>query len=198
MSSEGRFPCPCCFYLTFDECPPGTFDICPICGWEDDDWAFRDHERSGGANAHSLRRARAEFEAMLSLGEPFQPPLSKQLPRLLPHENKDAWLGIVARSLIDGDNPPETVLQRFREYGVTLDNVKRYLMKEYRENPDFLSWKTWTVEELASRLGYAKAKEFRQTYDDIELGVVWLNGDDGPYLLDDLFNPDGEHRGSAG
>lgn len=29
------YPCPCCGYLVFDE-PPGSYDICPVCGWEDD------------------------------------------------------------------------------------------------------------------------------------------------------------------
>ena len=30
-----RYPCPCCGYLVFQE-PPGSYDICPICFWEDD------------------------------------------------------------------------------------------------------------------------------------------------------------------
>lgn len=31
-----RFPCPCCWYKTFDAEPDGSFDICPVCFWEDD------------------------------------------------------------------------------------------------------------------------------------------------------------------
>ncbi|MBO0846033.1 MAG: hypothetical protein J2P22_11530 [Nocardioides sp.] len=30
-----EYPCPCCGYLVFDE-EPGSYDICAVCGWEDD------------------------------------------------------------------------------------------------------------------------------------------------------------------
>src|SRR5260221_11498508 len=40
---EEKFFCLCCGYKTLREKPPGTFDICKICDWEDD---FSD----GGAN----------------------------------------------------------------------------------------------------------------------------------------------------
>jgi hypothetical protein len=56
-----KFACPCCGYLTLLDRPPGTFDICPVCGWEDDDAQFNDPELSGGANQVSLREARANF-----------------------------------------------------------------------------------------------------------------------------------------
>lgn len=49
------FPCPCCGYLVFDE-PPGSFDICPICFWEDDAAQLRFVAR-GGANRVSLLEA---------------------------------------------------------------------------------------------------------------------------------------------
>jgi hypothetical protein len=32
---EDLYPCPCCGYLVFDE-EPGSYDNCPVCGWEDD------------------------------------------------------------------------------------------------------------------------------------------------------------------
>ncbi|MFW3897547.1 CPCC family cysteine-rich protein [Pseudomonas bharatica] len=56
-----RYHCPCCEYLTFDESPPGTFEICPVCGWEDDDAQFRDPTYDGGANSVSLEQARINF-----------------------------------------------------------------------------------------------------------------------------------------
>lgn len=28
-------PCPCCGYLTLDNPAPGTYQICPVCFWED-------------------------------------------------------------------------------------------------------------------------------------------------------------------
>ncbi|MCB1741781.1 MAG: hydrolase [Gammaproteobacteria bacterium] len=55
------FACPCCRCLTFDEEPPGTFDICPVCGWEDDDVQFRNPNSGGGANVVSLNQARENY-----------------------------------------------------------------------------------------------------------------------------------------
>jgi hypothetical protein len=31
-----RHACLCCGYLTIGEEPPGTFEICPVCDWEDE------------------------------------------------------------------------------------------------------------------------------------------------------------------
>jgi hypothetical protein len=64
MTSGQKFACPCCECLTLDEKPPGTFDICPVCGWEDDDAQFRDPDYEGGANRVSLAQARHLFLAI--------------------------------------------------------------------------------------------------------------------------------------
>ncbi|MEO8554354.1 MAG: CPCC family cysteine-rich protein [Kofleriaceae bacterium] len=55
------YPCPCCRYPTLDEPPPGTFAICPVCFWEDDNVQFLDPTYRGGANVESLTEARASF-----------------------------------------------------------------------------------------------------------------------------------------
>jgi hypothetical protein len=55
------FPCPCCGYLTLPEEPPGTFFICPVCRWEDDNQQFDDVNLRGGANRVSLKQAQANF-----------------------------------------------------------------------------------------------------------------------------------------
>lgn len=55
------FACPCCGYPTLSERPPGTFAICPVCFWEDDDAQFRDPSFAGGANRVSLNDARRNF-----------------------------------------------------------------------------------------------------------------------------------------
>ncbi len=47
------FPCPGCGFLVFDE-PPGSYDICPICGWEDDGVQLEAPGYAGGANHDSL------------------------------------------------------------------------------------------------------------------------------------------------
>jgi len=53
MSEGARFPCPACGFLVFDEAP-GSFNLCPICGWEDDDVQLRYPILTGGANRYSL------------------------------------------------------------------------------------------------------------------------------------------------
>ena len=58
-----KFICPCCGQKTMDEKPPGTYQICPVCGWEDDAVQFRDPDYRGGANMCSLNEARAKYRA---------------------------------------------------------------------------------------------------------------------------------------
>jgi hypothetical protein len=60
MTSEKMYPCPCCGYLVFGE-PPGSYDICPICGWEDDLSQLRFPE-VGGANV-PLIQAQQNYKA---------------------------------------------------------------------------------------------------------------------------------------
>ncbi len=51
----GRLPCPCCGYLVFDR-PPGSYDLCPVCDWEDDGLQLEFATTlSGGANEGTLR-----------------------------------------------------------------------------------------------------------------------------------------------
>jgi hypothetical protein len=57
-----KFQCPCCGYYTLDENPPGTYQICPVCFWEDDQIDFyNDIDLNGGANKVSLREARNNY-----------------------------------------------------------------------------------------------------------------------------------------
>jgi hypothetical protein len=62
MSSTANHHCPCCGYRTLREKPPGTFQLCPVCFWEDDSVQFDDHSYEGGANRPSLNQARRSFE----------------------------------------------------------------------------------------------------------------------------------------
>jgi hypothetical protein len=64
LAGTRTYPCPCCRYPTLSEPPPGTFDICTICGWEDDNVQFDDPTFRGGANVESLAEARAKFAAL--------------------------------------------------------------------------------------------------------------------------------------
>lgn len=61
MNKEQSFPCPCCGYLTKDEEMIGTYEICPVCFWQDDDIQFREPDYAGGANIGSLNEARQNY-----------------------------------------------------------------------------------------------------------------------------------------
>ena len=52
--------CPCCGKYYFSE--KNAFEICPVCGWEDDPVQRRDADYEGGANKMSLKEARAFYE----------------------------------------------------------------------------------------------------------------------------------------
>ncbi|MFD3443217.1 CPCC family cysteine-rich protein [Microbacteriaceae bacterium 4G12] len=50
------YPCPCCGSLTLEEAP-GSYEICGVCGWEDDHAQLRWPTLAGGADAVSLIQA---------------------------------------------------------------------------------------------------------------------------------------------
>jgi hypothetical protein len=54
------YPCPCCGFLTFEE-PSGSYDICPICFWEDDLVQLAFPDMAGGANKCSLIEGQRNF-----------------------------------------------------------------------------------------------------------------------------------------
>ncbi|CEG21509.1 hypothetical protein BN1080_00420 [Planococcus massiliensis] len=58
-----KYTCLCCGYNTLDEEPPGTYEICGICYWEDDSVQFADPDYEGGANGVSLRQAQRNYAA---------------------------------------------------------------------------------------------------------------------------------------
>jgi len=74
------YACPCCGYLTFDEEPSGTFEICPVCRWEDDNVQFRDPTYEGGANAVSLEQARKNFATIGAIDKKSLKFVRKPLP----------------------------------------------------------------------------------------------------------------------
>jgi len=63
MTNENKcYPCPCCGYLTVSENTHGTFEICPVCNWEDDNVQFDHPDYQGGANEESLNEARQNYK----------------------------------------------------------------------------------------------------------------------------------------
>jgi hypothetical protein len=63
MSDQPRYPCQCCGYLTLSEPGMGSYEICPVCFWEDDPVQNDDPTFWGGANRVSLHDARRNFRA---------------------------------------------------------------------------------------------------------------------------------------
>ena len=83
MPEGNKWPCPCCGYLVFDE-PPGSYDICPICFWEDDSSQLR-FMRTRGANHVSLIEAQQNYASLGACEERVKPFV--RLPQ--PEERRD-------------------------------------------------------------------------------------------------------------
>lgn len=54
-----KYRCPVCGKHYFEEI--GAYEICPVCGWEDDPLQRREPDFEGGANRLSLNEARKEY-----------------------------------------------------------------------------------------------------------------------------------------
>lgn len=84
MKSKKRYPCPCCGYFTLDEKSPGSFEICPVCYWQDDGQQFDNPTYAGGANELSLSEARLNFQKYGAISREFidvvRPPLDEEKP----------------------------------------------------------------------------------------------------------------------
>lgn len=55
------FKCPVCGQYEFKS-GPGSYEICPICGWEDDKAQYKDPNLKGGANKLSLKEYKERYE----------------------------------------------------------------------------------------------------------------------------------------
>jgi hypothetical protein len=53
--------CPCCGYISIEAPRPGTYEICPICYWEDDSIPLEYPDYEGGANPFSLRHSQQNY-----------------------------------------------------------------------------------------------------------------------------------------
>lgn len=82
--NEKGYPCPCCGFLTLSEDTHETFEICPVCNWEDDDVQFNNPDFRGGANQESLNEARENFKKFGASAQKFikqvRAPLSDEIP----------------------------------------------------------------------------------------------------------------------
>lgn len=78
------YPCACCGFLTMPESHYGTFEICPVCFWEDDNVQFNNIDFSGGANEESLREARQNFKKFKASSSKFLKNIRDPLPDEIP------------------------------------------------------------------------------------------------------------------
>ncbi len=69
INIKKKYQCPCCKFYTLENEPPGTFDICPICFWEDDNIQFTSPDFEGGANDTSLNKARENYKKIGAISE---------------------------------------------------------------------------------------------------------------------------------
>lgn len=83
-SIKPGFPCACCGFLTLSDDSHETFEICPVCNWEDDDAQFNNPTLRGGANQENLIEARNNFKAYGAAAPRFKkevrPPLPNEIP----------------------------------------------------------------------------------------------------------------------
>jgi hypothetical protein len=56
-----KYKCPCCGYFTFEK-KERTYDICPVCFWEDDPEQFNNPTMPRGANHVSLADAKINYK----------------------------------------------------------------------------------------------------------------------------------------
>jgi ribosomal protein L37AE/L43A len=59
MTARRKHACPVCGQHTLSE--RGTYEICAVCGWEDDPAQAKDPDLAGGANRESLNQARTNW-----------------------------------------------------------------------------------------------------------------------------------------
>src|SRR5579871_5254763 len=77
--TESLHPCPCCGYLVFRGLP-GSFEVCPVCWWEDDGQQLADPTYPGGANGPSLQIAQSNFEEIGACEDQFVRKVRSPLP----------------------------------------------------------------------------------------------------------------------
>ena len=62
MENSKKYKCICCGYYTLEEEPPNSYEICPVCFWEQDNVQNSDPTFEGGANDMCLLDAREMYK----------------------------------------------------------------------------------------------------------------------------------------
>ncbi len=77
QAEGGLFTCPCCERYSFTEA--GCYEICYVCGWEDDPVQEAKPSLAGGANSVSLLQARENYRT-IGFSDPARLPRLRKLP----------------------------------------------------------------------------------------------------------------------
>ncbi|WP_369384304.1 CPCC family cysteine-rich protein [Oscillibacter ruminantium] len=76
MESNKKYPCPICGAMCMSE-PKGSFDICPVCGWEDD-YVGRDYPNDPGMNGDwSINQAKKAWASGETIKKNYPNPNKK-------------------------------------------------------------------------------------------------------------------------
>lgn len=59
---QDKYFCRCCNYNTLSQFPNGTYEICEICYWEDDQYQTENPNEEVSPNRVSLNQAKQNFE----------------------------------------------------------------------------------------------------------------------------------------
>jgi Cysteine-rich CPCC len=81
---SARYACPCCAFLTLKSPSPGSYELCPVCFWEDDGVQAEAPAYTGGANLESLNQARLSFRELGACSKSALGRVRKPLPDELP------------------------------------------------------------------------------------------------------------------
>ena len=87
VPSPKRYPCPCCGCLTRETPPDGSYDICPVCFWEDSPYSEDEPDEVCGCNKISLNEARRNYRAIGACKESILPYVRAPLPEEQPKSN---------------------------------------------------------------------------------------------------------------
>lgn len=85
MAERGRYPCPCCGYLTFPVPKEGAVGyICPVCFWENDVFNPGEDDPSDENSGMTLREGRENFKrwgaVRPDLARHTRPPKPEEIP----------------------------------------------------------------------------------------------------------------------
>ena len=99
---DDSYPCPSCGFRVFYG-PPGSYEICPLCNWEDDHVQLRFPAMRDGANKGSLY----EYQQNALRKYPVNVRMAGQFVRL------PEWRPLSPSELVTPSNQPKSGMEYF-------------------------------------------------------------------------------------